>query len=192
MLKDLVLKNRSYRRFDGKTTVQVNILHELIGLARICPSSRNQQALKFIAVNQPELLDLVFPCLAWAGYLKDWDGPVAGEHPTACIIILGDTRLGAKFDTDLGICAQTILLGAVDKDLGGCMIGSINRESLRSVFQLPGYLEILLVIALGKPVETVVLETVKDDDIRYWRDNDQVHHVPKRELKDILFNHNLL
>ncbi|MCX6223727.1 MAG: nitroreductase family protein [Bacteroidia bacterium] len=191
MLKDLVLKNRSYRRFDGKTAVSQETMEQLVDLARICPSSRNQQALKFMTVNSPHQGNLIFPCLAWAGYLKDWDGPVAAERPSAYIIILGDTRIGSKFETDLGICAQTILLGAVEMDLGGCIIGSIKRDALRTLFAIPDHLEILQVLAIGKPVEKVVFEPVKDGDIRYWRDLDQTHHVPKRSLSDILIKPDL-
>lgn len=186
MLIKLALKNRSYRRFDGRTIVTVKTLEQLVELARICPSSRNQQALKFMAINNPDQCDQLFPYLAWAGYLKDWAGPGDGERPAAYIIILGDTRLGTKFEIDLGICAQTILLGAAEKELGGCMIGSIRREEIRQLFLIPDVLEILLVLAIGKPVENVVIENIKDGDIRYWRDESQVHHVPKRSLNEIL------
>jgi nitroreductase len=145
-----------------------------------------------MAVNQPESCDLVFPCLAWAGYLKDWDGPSPDERPSAYIIILGDKNLGSNFDVDLGICAQTILIGAVESDLGGCMIASIRRDQVRSAFEIPDYLEILMVLAIGKPIEKIVIDTVKDGDIRYWRDAGQVHHVPKRELSDILIKSKML
>ncbi|TSA38667.1 MAG: nitroreductase [Porphyromonadaceae bacterium] len=192
MLIDIVLKSRSKRRFDGNTAVSVEMMEHLVELARICPSSRNQQALKFMIVNKPDQCEKLFSCLAWAGYLKDWDGPIAEERPTAYLIILGDTRVGSKFDIDLGICAQTILLGAAEKDLGGCMISSINRDELRPLFSIPDYLEILLVLAIGKPVEKVVIEPVKYGDIRYWRDQNQVHHVPKRSLSDILIMPDLL
>lgn len=192
MLNDLVLKNRSYRRFDGKRAVSGETLEQLVELARICPSSRNQQALKFMAVNRPDQCEKLFPCLAWAGYLKDWDGPVPEERPTAYIIILGDTQIGSGFETDLGICAQTILIGAVEKELGGCMIGSIKRDQLRILFSIPPSLEILLVLAIGKPVEKVVIEPVKDGDIRYWRDQNQIHHLPKRSLQEILITSGLL
>ncbi len=186
MLEDLVLKNRSFRRFDSNVPIAAETLEKLIGLARICPSSRNQQALKFLPVSQARLCSQIFPLLSWAGYLKDWDGPVTGDRPTGYIVVLGDTGLGAKFDIDLGICAQTILLGAVELKLGGCMIGSIQKEKLRSLLSVPSHLEILLVIALGQPVEKVVIEPVKDGDIRYWRDETQTHHVPKRSLADII------
>jgi len=192
MLIDLVLKNRSYRRFDSASAVSGEILEQLVELARICPSSRNQQALKFMAIQKAEICDRIFPCLGWAGYLKEWSGPSLKEKPSAYIIILADTRLGSKFEIDLGICAQTILLGAVEYGLGGCMIGTIKREELRAIFSIPDHLEILLVLALGKPVEKVVIESVTGGDIRYWRDQEQIHHVPKRSLQDILIKPDLL
>jgi nitroreductase len=188
MLLDFVLKNRSYRRFDGKTSISTADMEQFVELARLCPSSRNQQALKFILLNQPDHCDIIFPCLAWAGYLKEWDGPSKEERPTGYIILLGDTTLGSKFDVDLGICAQTILLGAIEKDLGGCMIASIKKEELMSLLQIESHLEVLLVIALGKPVENVVIDHMVDGEIKYWRDLDKTHHVPKRPLAGLVIN----
>lgn len=192
MLNELILKNRSYRRFDGTAGVSFESLKDLVELARLCPSSRNQQALKFAIVHKPEECEKLFPFLAWAGYLKDWSGPVISERPTAYIIILGDTHLGTKFEIDLGICAQTMLIGAVEQNLGGCMIGSIKREEIKKHFSIPEHLEILLVLAIGIPVEEVVIDIVKGDDIKYWRDQDGVHHVPKRSLSDLLVHPLLL
>jgi len=131
----------------------------------------------------------IFPCLAWAGYLKDWPGPEEGERPSAYIIILGDTRISRDFGCDHGIASQSILLGAREKGLAGCMIGAVNREKLRDILDIPSQFEILLVLAIGKPGEKVVIETVgADRSIRYWRDDDGSHHVPKRELNDIILN----
>jgi len=67
------------------------------------------------------------------------------------------------------------------------MIGAINRERLRKDLDISDHFEVLLVIALGKPKETVVLEEVgPDGNIKYWRDSDGVHDVPKRKLDDII------
>jgi nitroreductase len=186
MFKELVLKNRSYRRFDNSSRLEHTDLEELISLARICPSSRNQQALKFRLISEIPDCDKVFDTLAWAGYLKEWGGPSPEERPSGYIIVLGDTRLGLKFDVDLGICSQTILLGAVELGLGGCMIASIKRDELRDFLGLDPAFEILLVIALGKPVEEVRIEEMVGENIRYWRDETGVHHVPKRALKDLI------
>ena len=186
MIEELVLKNRSYRRFKESERITDGLLMDLVELARLCPSSRNQQALKFKLITKPQECKVLFPSLAWAGYLKEWNGPVTGERPAAYIIIMGDKNLGNSFSVDLGICSQTILLGAVEKGLGGCMIGSIKKTDLRDDFNIPEYLEILLVIALGKPDEHIVIEEIKDGDIRYWRDQSEVHHVPKRSLSGLL------
>jgi nitroreductase len=130
---------------------------------------------------------MIFPLLAWAGYLKDWDGPTEGERPSAYIVVLGDTKLNRSFETDLGISAQSILLGAVEKGLGGCMIGMVNRQELRKILNISEQYEILLVIAIGKPKENVVLETVgPDGDVKYWHDEEGNHHVPKRVLDELI------
>jgi len=185
-MKDLVLRNRSYRRFDQACQMTEVQLLEWIDLARLSPSSRNQQALKFITVYKPEENARIFDCLAWAGYLRDWPGPVKGERPTGYIVIVGDTSLGTNFEVDMGIAAQTILLGAVSEGFGGCMIGSIQREELTRILPLDNTLSILLVIALGKPIEEVVIDQCVDGNIKYWRDENEVHHVPKRSIREIV------
>jgi nitroreductase len=123
----------------------------------------------------------------WAGYLTDWSGPAEGEKPSAYMVILGDKNIAESFSCDHGIAAQSIMLGAVEKGLGGCIIASINKKELTRVLNIPSHYEILLVLALGKPSETVVIENVESDgDIKYWRDSDDIHHVPKRLLDDLI------
>jgi len=185
--KELLLQTRSYRRFDQGRPVSLDTLRELVDLARQAASGSNIQPLKYILSADADTNARIFPCTRWAGYLKDWAGPAKGERPAAYIIILGDTELRQEFSTDLGIAAQTIMLGATERGLGGCMIGSIDRPALRDILQVRERYEILLLLALGKPAETVVLEPVgPDGSIRYYRDGDDVHHVPKRSLKEII------
>ncbi len=186
MLKDLVVRNRSYRRFYQDVAISREILRELVDLARCSATGSNRQPLKFILSCEPERNALIFPHLSFARNLG-WGGPVEGERPSAYIIILGDTEINKTFGSDHGIAAQSILLGAVEKGLGGVMLGSAKKAELSQSLNIPPRYEILLVIALGKPKETVVLETVKPDgDCKYWRDGEGVHHVPKRKLDDII------
>jgi len=187
MLRDLVKANRSCRRFYEDHQVALNILEELVDLARLSASAANLQPLKYIVACQPEINAEIFSCLGWAAYLKDWPGPESGERPAAYVVILGDTAISKDFGCDHGIAAQSILLGAREKGLAGCMLGSIDRKTLRKILNLETHLQILLVLAIGKPKEKVVIETVgSDGSIRYWRDAEAVHHVPKRALKDII------
>jgi nitroreductase len=187
MILDLVKKNRSYRRFYQDVKIEIENLRELVDMTRYTASAANLQPLKYILSNSPEKNDNIFKHLAWAGYLKDWPGPDEGERPSAYIIVLADTRIAKSAGCDHGIACQSILLGAAERGLGGCMIGSIERKGLRTALGIPGHLEILLVIALGRPKEKVVTEEVgPEGDIKYWRDSEDVHHVPKRKLKDII------
>ncbi len=187
MMKGLVLRNRSYRRFYQDHRIEAEAVRDLIDLARTCPSAMNLQPLKYILSCDPAGNALIFPHLVWARQLVGWGGPAEGERPSAYIVVLGDTRITRSFGCDHGIAAQTILLGAVEKGLGGCMMASVDRDGLRRALGIPSHLEILLVIALGQPKETVVLEDMKPDgDCGYWRDSEGVHHVPKRLLGDII------
>jgi nitroreductase len=186
MIENLIRKNRSYRRFYQDRSVSTEILKDLVNLARLSPSSANLQPLKYIISNTPEKNSFIYPHLTWAGYLKEWPGPKEGERPSAYIIILGDTEITKNFGCDHGIAAQSILLGATEKDLSGCIVGSIQREKLRDSLRIPERYEILLAIALGVRKETVIIEEVQNDDIKYWRDDKDIHHVPKRPLSEII------
>ncbi|PWE01470.1 nitroreductase family protein [Marinilabilia rubra] len=185
-LKDLVRRNRSYRRFYQEVTIPEYILEGLVDLARLSPSARNAQTLKYFISCDPETNEKIFPHLAWAGYIKDWDGPAPGERPSAYIVILNDTKISDNYFCDDGIAIQSILLGAVEQGFGGCIIGSVDRLKLQKKLSIPDHLKIVEVIALGKPREQVVLEDVKNEDVKYWRDDAETHHVPKRSLDEII------
>ena len=187
MIENLMRKNRSCRRFVQQHPVPVEVLKDLINLARLSPSAANRQPLAYILSNDPVVNEAVFPCLGWAAYLRDWSGPEPGEQPVAYIVILGDTRITKQFFSDDGIAAHSILLGAREQGLAGCMIATIKKKELAKALSIPSRYEILLVVALGKPKESAVIESVGEDgDIRYWRDEKGVHHVPKRALNDII------
>ena len=185
-LKELITKTRSFRRFDESYQIDANTLESLIDLARLSSSSANKQPLKYLYYNTKQDCEKVFPYLAWAGYLTDWQGPEKGERPTAYIIILGDKSISDIFGVDHGIAAHTIMLGATEAGIGGCIIGSIKRDELSNELSIPDNFDALLVLALGKPVEKVVMEDIKGADVKYWRDENKNHHVPKRSLKDLI------
>jgi len=187
MLRDIILKNRSYRRFHQSVRIEREQLLNLVELARLSPSAGNLQPLKYLLSSDEETNAKIFPHLRWAAYLKEWTGPKEGERPSAYIVVLGDTYISPAIGPDHGIAAHSILLGATEKGLGGCIIASIDRSGLAESLAVQEGLEILLVIAIGKPAETVELETVgPGGDVRYWRDQNGVHHVPKRKLEEII------
>ena len=187
VLPSLILRNRSYRRFHQEVAISREALLELIDLARLSASGANRQPLKYFISYTPERNAVIFQHLAWAGYLKEWGGPIEGERPSAYIIILGDKTISPTFGCDHGIAAQSIMLAATEKGLGGCMLGSVRKPELIQALGIPEQYDILLVLALGQPKETVVIEPLgPDGDIKYWRDAQGVHHVPKRSLEEIV------
>lgn len=189
MLKDLLQKNRSYRRFQEDKAVTEQQLTDLVELTRYCGSAANFQPLRYLLSFEPQRNARIFKYLGWAGYLKGWSGPAAGERPAGYIVILGDTTIVDKFNADHGIAAQSILLGAVEQGLGGCMIGSIQKQKFREEFKIPTRFEILMVIALGYPAEEVKLvDKAEGGDIKYWRDESGVHFVPKRTLDHLVLH----
>jgi nitroreductase len=182
MLKDLVLKNRSVRKYQQDVPISREMLVELVDLARHSASGSNRQGLKFILSWEPEKNALIFRHIGLAGTPKE------GERPSAYIIILGDTAITNQYGVDPGIAAQSMLLGATEKGLGGCMIGMINRKGLHQALNIPERYEIVLVVSLGKPKESFVIETAApgSTETRGWWDEQGVRHVPKRSLDELI------
>jgi nitroreductase len=184
---ELVLRTRSTRRFDESAAVEASTLHRLIDLVRRVPSAANRQPLKYVVSCGPQMNARIFGTLSWAGALPDWPGPAPGERPGAYVVILHDRKVCESAPTDVGIAAQTLLLAAVSMGLGGCMFGAVARSRLHEILELSPELEIMLVVALGKPLEKIVLEEAEPGaSLKYYRDSDRTHHVPKRRLPEVL------
>ena len=184
--RDIVRRSRSYRRFYENKVITIEELEYMVDCARMTPSAQNLQPLRYIIATDKDK-DKVFPHCRWAAYLNDWNGPDEGERPSAYIVILSDALVSKSVKWDHGIAAQTILLAAASKNMGGCIIGSVDRESLADSLRITGRYVIELVIALGYPKEHVVIDEISpEEDIKYFRDKHHIHHVPKRKLRDII------
>lgn len=187
MLKDLIIKNRSYRRFDTSAHISMQELNEMVEAARFSPYGTNIQSTKYILVNDQQVCNTITKNCLWAGYLTDWDGPAENERPTAYIVFLYDKTLQKESAHSEGIAAQSILLSAVEMGYGGCIIGSCKRPILLEALDIDKErFDIAFVIALGKPTEEVILEDAIDGNIKYYRDENDCHHVPKRSLDELI------
>ncbi len=185
-LKQLIKENRSYRRFYEDIEISFTQLKSWINLARLSPSARNMQSLRYKIINDKKTNQQIFPLLKWAGYLEDWAGPQKGERPSAYIIILNDEELSTNYYCDDGIASQSIMLGSVEDGFGGCIIAAINRPELRKILKIDDKFKIIHLLALGKPKENVIIEDINNNNIKYWRDKNQNHHIPKRNINDLI------
>lgn len=190
MLKDLVIKNRSYRGFDENYSFTKEQLERYIDLTRYTASSVNAQPLKYKIVYEKNEVEAVRPLTRWARALPDMVLPHPNMHATAFIIICQDTDISpnlARYQKDIGIVAQTITLAAVEDGLGGCMIGNFTPDEVKETLNLAENLTPMLIIALGKPAEEIIIKEIENgESTKYYRDENDIHYVPKRKLKDIL------
>lgn len=185
--QDIILKTRSTRRFNQNKKTETNVLKKLVDYARLSASSSNLQNLKFFLSNEGIKNEKILVTLKWAYYLKDWSEPREGEKPSAFIVVLADTEIHPTIEVDVGIAVQSIRLGATTLGLSSCPVGSIDRQALRKLLRIPEKYDIPIVIAIGEAKEEVVIEKMqKPDNAKYWRDNNGIHHVPKRDLDDII------
>ena len=186
MLKDTILKTRSYRRFDSKRAVTESELREMVDAARLSGSAANRQRVRFVLVNDKPTCDRLFTNVAFAGYLKEWAGPTESERPTAYIVMMcKEETIDVSLAIDMGIYAEAMLLTATALGLGGCMIRSFKKAEVEAILSRDGY-NAAFVIALGKPAEHVYITDVKDGDIKYYRDENDDHAVPKYSLDELI------
>jgi nitroreductase len=185
-LFSLIYQNRSYRRFDGYYSISRKVLDELIRYSSYTASAMNLQKLRYQVLNQKEDCEKLFSCLKWAGYLKNWKGPEEKERPTAYLLQYAVEPLSKHILCDAGIALQTILLAAVEKDLGGCIFASVDKDKVNSFFPVEKDYKLLYAVAIGKPAEKIVIET--SHEVKYWRDEEDIHHVPKRSWEDLIIN----
>lgn len=182
---DLILKRRTIRRFK-QNSISDNILEKLVNAARVSPSAANLQPLEYIIVRDKKILDEVFTTLKWAGYIAPAGNPKEEERPPAYIIVLVNRKIkehGGNHDS--GAAIENIILTALEEGIGSCWLGSIDRQKLKDILNVPEHLDIDSVLALGYPNEEPVMEEMKNS-IKYWKDKDGILHVPKRKLSDII------
>lgn len=189
-VEELVLKNRSYRGYDRSYRFTRDHLAKYVDIARLCPSSVNKQPFKYYLAWDEEKVTLIQRNTKWARALPELTLPHKGKEPTAFIVICQDKQIDKdlnRYQRDLGIVAQSMLLKAAEEDLGGCMIGNFNAEGIKEALSLPENISPLLIVAFGKPDEKIVLTSVKDS-VNYYRDENDVHYVPKRSLESELLD----
>ena len=187
-IRELLLHDRSVRRFDNSRPVSRATLTELVGLTCLCASGRNLQPLRYAIVSDREECAKLFPHLAWAGYYKDWAGPEENERPVAYLIQCLDTDLCKECLCDDGLQLQAITLGATALGLAGCIIKAFNRQKVAEAADIPPRYEPRYVLALGYPVEKVKLVDISatGGDYKYYRDAEATQCVPKRQVSEII------
>jgi nitroreductase len=190
MMNELAQKNRSYRRFDETRPITMAQLREWTSNARHSASAMNAQPLRYILATDLPKNQQIFPLLKWAGYIRDWDGPEAGERPTAYVVVLHDTEVKVKPEfvwCDMGLACQNLLLSATEDGYGGCIVASVNWNELRTKLSIDSRYEPLVVVALGAPVEdSRIVALPSDGSIKYYRDDAGTHYVPKRSMDELI------
>lgn len=182
---ELILKRRTIRRFK-QDPISDKLLSKFVNAGRLAPSGANLQPLEFIIINQSDLVSKIFSTLKWAGYIAPAGNPPESKRPMAYITVLINTEIKPKNgEVDAAASIENMILAALEAGIGSCWLGSIDRDQLRTIFNIPQKYQIDSVLALGYPDESPVVEEVKDS-IKYWKDEQGILHVPKRKLSDIV------
>lgn len=184
---ETIYKRRTIRNFK-QDIVSEEKLKKLVDAARIAPQGANLQPLKYVIINDKKLLEPIFETIAWANYIRPAADPKDGQKPVAYILILVDSEIKREgFDIDAGAAVENLLLTAVEEGLGTAWLGAIDRKKIKQLLDIPDKYILHTLVALGYPGESPVIEDEKDNSIKYYKDENNVLHVPKRKLEDIVF-----
>lgn len=182
---DLIVSRRSIRQFKSDP-IPKELLEKLVNAARLAPSAANLQPLEFVVVDDEEIRKEIFPCLRWAAYIAPEGIPRPGQEPVAYVVVLVNTKIRDKgYERDAGAAIENMLLTAWEQGIGSCWIISIERSRVHEILGIPEDYSIDSIIALGYPAEKPIVEDIKDS-VKYWKDKQGRHHVPKRKLEDVI------
>jgi len=179
-----ILSRRSIRRFQQKP-IKIDILKKLVNAARLAPSAANLQPIEYFIVDDKDLCEKIFETIGWAGYIKPKWTPSENERPVAYIIILNKDIDKNWNIRDASLSSENIVLCAEAEGIGSCILLNVDKEKIKEILKIPEEIFIDSVIALGYKAEKSVVEDYVDS-VKYWRDEKQVLHVPKKKLEDVM------
>ncbi len=188
-LKDMLIANRSYRNYNNDVKVTYEELKDIVELTRYCATGGNIQALRYRIVCDDKEVAEMHKLVKFGALLKELNLPYTGNDPTAYLVICAESENSnnAPHATNIGIAAQTMLLGAVARGYGGCMIGNFDKAAATELLDIKEGYHPLLAISLGAPKENCVVRTIrKGEPTAYYRGEGDCHVVPKIALEDLL------
>jgi nitroreductase len=187
-IAEMIKSRRTIRRFQPRP-IDHAILLELADAGRLAPSAQNLQPLAFLIVDDPSIAAQIFPLTKWAGYLPEDQGrPPADQEPVAYLFILIDRRIRPEGgEMDVGAAAENIILLAMEKGIGSCWLGSVNKSNARRLLSIPEAFELAALLALGYPDESPVVEPLTGS-VKYYKDDQGRLHVPKRTLTSVFYH----
>ena len=183
---DAIMKRRTIRKFEQKAVCEDNLV-KLVDCARVAAYGANVQPLKFMIVNNSKTLQKIYPMTKWAGYLAD-GAPKENERPAAYIAVHGDSSIKSNkmYEVEAGAAVTTMMLEAVEMGLGTCWLGAIQRDEIKKLLELDENLNVVYLLAVGYPKQESKIVDMKDNDVKYYEDENGVINVPKRSLEEIL------
>ena len=182
---DSILSRRSIRRFKQEE-IPLELIKKIVNAARLAPSAANLQPIDYLVISDKNICSKIFETISWAGYIKPKWTPSPQERPVVYIILLNKQPENKWFLRDVSLASENIVLTAEEEGIGSCILLNINRDKIKQILELPEKIIVDSIIALGYKGEKSVVEDLKDS-VEYWKDEDNIMHVPKRKLDEILY-----
>ena len=185
-LMELLKTRRTYRRFDESRAIPQEVLDDILNAQRYASSAANAQALRYLVVQTPELVNKVFPLTRWAGMLPPELGvPKEGERPVLFILVLYPADNPSQYiPTDAGLAISNMTLAAWGHGVGSCVLANIDRDALRDLLDIDPAYTIHTAVAFGYPTHTSTIVDPVEGKLAYYLDEHKDYCVPKRPLSE--------
>ena len=151
---------RSVRRYT-ETPVTKEQFEEIVELARMAPTWKNTQTLRYVLVQDKELIARIAETA-----LLGFEHNAKTLNSTSALVVLAQvngicgyekdgsysTSKGAGWEMfDAGIAAQTFCLAAYEKGLGSCILGIFDDKKVAELIELPEGQTVAALIPIGEP-----------------------------------------
>ena len=182
-LMQAIKERRTVRRFKQIPLEKEKII-KLIDAGRRASCGGNMQRLRYIVVQETELLKGIFEQTAWGGHVQPNRNPLFGENSPMAFIVVTSPRGDAAIDAAAAI--ENIQLAAWEEGIGCCWIGAYKKDPVNELLGLTGDMKSVFLVAIGYADECPISEDIElEDDQRYYLDDNDRLHVPKYTVESI-------
>ena len=141
----LLLTRRSIRKFKDEK-VPLELVKEILDVARFAPSARNSQPWEFVVVTDPEIKEELAKIHPWAAPLR--------RAPIGIIVVCDKGKSPTSYQLDCANVTLYIMLAARACGLGTVWIQALrNQDDIKRIVGIPEEKDPIAILAMGWPAE---------------------------------------
>lgn len=132
---------RTTREFLPRDVPEQTIRH-ILEAGRLSPSARNQQPWHFVAIQDKSVLKQLAALCTSGRFIEQ----------ASCAVAVVTDPSNRWHEIDGARAVQSMELAGWSEGVGTCWIGSLERERIKELLDIPAHLHILTILPFGYPV----------------------------------------